>query len=381
MLDFDFTPEQELARQALRELLARVAPREYVRRCDAEHRPPREAFQALAAHGWLGVGWPEEYGGSGGDPIDVAIVLEECGRVHLDLALWVFRSLSHGGMAIMRDGTEEQKRWFLPRIARGEISMSIGLTEAQAGSDAAAIQTTAVRDGDDYVITGEKWFTSGFAISDYCLLTARTRRGGAKHEGLTNFLVDTRSPGITARRLETLGTWALGTYVVRYDAVRVPARNVLGPVDQGWRGLMHYLETERLCLSAARTGAAAAAFEEALAYAKLREQFGQPIGKFQAISHKLADMALMVDISRLLVYRFAWLLKHDRPRVKEAAMLKLYTAEAYKTIADWGVQILGGYGYTMESDMQRHYRDSKFGTIGGGTSEIQRNIIAKQLGL
>lgn len=381
MIDFSFTPEQELARQALRDLLREVAPPEYVRRCDLEHQPPWEAFRALAAHGWLGVGIPEAYGGSGGDPVDMAIVLEETGRVHLDLGLWVFRQLSHGGHAISHDGTDEQKRDFLPKVARGEIVMAFALTEPEAGSDAAALTTAAVRDGDDYVLNGQKWFTSGFDIADYCLVVARTDSSGPKQEGITNFLVDTKSPGITARRIPTLGTWALGTNSVLFENVRVPATRVLGAVGQGWRGVLSYLEVERLCLSAARTGAALAALDEALAYAKVREQFGQPIGRFQAVSHKLADMATGVDAAQLLVYRFAWLMRENRPRVKEAAMLKLFTAETYHQVADLGLQILGGYGYTMESDMQRHYRDSKLATIGGGTSEIQRNIIARQMGL
>ena len=380
-ISFEFTPEQELARATVRALLADVSDPAYVRRCDLEHRPPREAFDALARHGWLGVGIPPAYDGAGGGAIDVAILLEETGRVHLDLALWLFRNLSHGGAAIGRHGTEDQRRRYLPAIARGELSLAFALTEPEAGSDAAAVVTRAERSGDDYRITGQKWFTSGFTVADRCLVVARTSRGADKREGLTNFLVDTRSTGLSVTPIPTLGTWSLGTFAVHFEAVLVPASDVLGTVGGGWAELREYLEMERLCLSAARVGAAAAALDEAVAYARERRQFGRPIGSFQAVSHKLADMATAIDAARVLVYRLAWLIDQDRPRTSEAAMLKLFVGETYQRVAEMGVQILGGYGYTMEAPMARHYRDAKLGTIGAGTSEIQRNIIARGLGL
>jgi acyl-CoA dehydrogenase len=380
-ISFDLTPEQELARTTVRALLAEVADPDYVRRCDLGHLPPREAFDALARHGWLGVGIPEAFDGAGGGAIDVAILLEETGRAHLDLALWLFRNLAHGGSAIGRHGTDEQRRRYLPPIARGELSLAFALTEPEAGSDAAAIVTRAERDGDDYLITGQKWFTSGFTVADRCLVVARTSRGADKREGLTNFLVDTRSEGLTVTPIPTLGTWSLGTFAVHFDRVRVSASDVLGTVGGGWGELREYLEMERLCLSAARVGAAAAALDEAVAYARERRQFDRPIGSFQAVSHKLADMATAVDAARVLVYRFAWLMDEDRPRTSEAAMLKLFVGETYQRVAEMGVQVLGGYGYTMEAPMARHYRDAKLATIGAGTSEIQRNIIARGLGL
>src|SRR3974390_1071801 len=178
-----------------------------------------------------------------------------------------------------------------------------------------------------------------------------------------------------------MGHRAIGTTQVFYNDVKVPASAVLGQVDKGWQALDTYLWYERLCLSAARTGSAAAAFEYALEYAKTRKQFGQPIGKYQAVSHKLADMKVMLDISRMLVYRFAWLMSQGKATRNDAAILKLYTSEAYKAVSDMGLQILGGYGYCMEYPMQRFFRDSRLGVIGAGTSEIQRNIIARGLGL
>lgn len=380
-LDLALTPEQELARSTLRALLADVAPPEYVRDCDLGHRPPREAFAALARDGWLGIGIAPEHGGAGGGPIELAIALEEIGRAHLDLALWVFRNLSHGGAAIGRYGTHEQQAEHLPAIAHGERSVAFALTEPEAGSDAAAITTTAMPDGDGFRLRGQKWFTSGFAVADLVLVVARTDASGRKHEGITNFLVGARSPGITATPIDTLGTWSLGTSAVHFDDVRVPRSAVLGTVGNGWLELRTVLELERLCLSAARLGAAEAALDEAVRYARDRRQFGRPIGSFQAVAHTLADMAVRIEAARGLVYRLAWLMATDRPRTREAAITKLFVSETYQHVAQAGVQVLGGYGYSMEAPMARHYRDAKLGTIGGGTSEIQRGLIARELGL
>jgi len=380
-MDFAFTPEQDDLRAHLGSLLDQVCPAEYAERCDNEAQPPREAYEALGNRGWLGLIVPTEYGGGGGSPIELAILLEETGRRFEELAMWVFRTITYGGYAVMQHGTPEQRAAFLPRVARGDISVCFALTEPQSGSDAAALTTRARADGDGYVIDGRKIFTSGMDISDYCLLVTRTSTRAKKQHGITNFLVDTKLPGIEVRRVRTLGQRAIGTTEVAYVGVRVPATAVLGHVDQGWEAVDAYLLYERLCLSAARTGAASAAFEYALEYAKTRVQFGRPIGQFQAISHKLADMKMMLDISRMLVYRFAWLVSEGKATRHDAAVLKLYTGEAYKTVSDLGLQILGGYGYCMEYPLQRFFRDSRLAVIGGGTSEIQRNIIARGLGL
>ncbi len=380
-MDFGFSEEQERWREAVREFVRRECPAEYARACDREGRPPVTAFRALAKQGWLGVSIPEAAGGSGGDFVDLAILLEEVGRGCLDLALWVFRVVTYGGHAILRYGTPGQMARFVPAAARGDLSVAFALTEPDSGSDAASLKTAATRDGDAFVLRGQKMFTSGMDVSDVVLLAARTDPAAAKHGGISCFLVDCKTPGIEVQRLETLGHRAIATTVVFLEDVRVPADRLLGPLHGGWPVVTSTLELERLCLSAARTGAAGAAFDDALAYAKGRQQFGRPIGKFQAVAHKLADMQVMLDVSRTLVYRFAWFLGAGRVERRDAAVLKLYTAEAYKAIADHGMQILGGYGYIMDSDMQRHFRDSRLATIGGGTSEIQKNIIAQALGL
>lgn len=374
------TPEQEMLRQTLRDFCSREITREYVRECDTERRPPRDLYDKLAAQGWVGINIPTEYGGSGGGAIETAIVLEELGRAFLDLSFWVFRAVTWGGLAISR-GSEELMQEFLPKISDGSTTVCFALTEPDAGSDAAAISLTATQDGDDFILNGQKVFTSGFKASDVCVVATRTSSEGRKHHGITNFLVDTDAPGLTWTAIETLGHWPLGTAMLFFDDVRVPKSRMLGTLHDGWADLGEFLRYERLCLSAARTGAAKAALADSLAYAQEREQFGKPIAKFQAVSHRLADMQMKTEISEMLVYNYAAKLDAGTATVRDAAILKLYACEAYKEVADEGLQVLGGYGYTMEYDLQRHYRESRLGVIGAGTSDIQRNIIAKTMGI
>ena len=312
--------------------------------------------------------------------MEVAIVLEELGRAFLDLSFWVFRAITWGGLAISR-GSEELRREFLPKIADGSATVCFSLTEPDAGSDAAAISLTAIQDGDDFILNGQKVFTSGFKASDLDVVATRTSSEGRKHHGITNFLVDCNAPGLTWTAIETLGHWPLGTAMLFFDDVRVPKARMLGTLHEGWSDLGEFLRYERLCLSAARTGAAKAALADSLAYAQEREQFGQPISKFQAVGHRLAEMQMKTEISEMLVYNYAAKLDAGTATIRDAAILKLYACEAYKEVADEGLQVLGGYGYTMEYDLQRHYRESRLGVIGAGTSDIQRNIIAKTMGI
>src|SRR3974390_642990 len=227
-MDFSFTEHQEQLRRHIRDLLDKVCPPEYAARCDDESRPPREAYQALAKHGWFGVALPVEYGGTGGTAIDLAILLEETGRHFEELAMWLFRTLTWGGYAVAQHGTQEQKENLLPKVSRGEISVCFGLTEPQGGSDAAGLTTRATATDGGYVINGQKVFTSGMDLSDYCLLVTRTSAGDKKQHGITNFLVDTKLPGIEIRRIKTMGNRAIGTTQVFYNDVKVPASAVLG---------------------------------------------------------------------------------------------------------------------------------------------------------
>jgi acyl-CoA dehydrogenase len=380
-LDFGFTEQQKLMRQTLHELLAQVCPPEYAMHCDREGEAPMEAYRTLAQHGWVGASVPEAYGGMGGNAIDLALVLETVGMHYLDLATIIFRNVCYGCNAILSSGSEAQKRTIIPATVKGEAHFAFGLTEPDAGSDAAALITRADRDGDVFRISGTKNFTSGMPIATHILVATRTDNAGRKHEGITNFILPATRDGIQWKKLPLLGHRAMGTCEVHYDDVEAHEDEVLGAVGDGWRGLMAYITTERLCLSAARTGAAAAALQLALDYAKQRKQFGRPIGTFQAVSHMISEMHTLVDTARLQVYRFAWLVAQGKASRLEAATLKLYAGEAYKRVADLGVQVMGGYGYSGEFAMERHFRDARLATIGAGTSEVQRNIIARALGL
>ncbi|MES2183811.1 MAG: acyl-CoA dehydrogenase family protein [Pseudomonadota bacterium] len=379
---FGLTSEQEAMRDHVRALLDDVCTMEYAAQCDATLTPPREAFQALAQNGWLGLIAPEEYGGAGGTPTDLAILLEETGNHFEELGLWLFRNFTYGCYAILKHGTEEQKKRIVPGVVKGELSVCFALTEPDSGSDAAALRTRAVADGDDhFIINGRKQFTSGMDISDYVLLALRTSDQGKKQLGISTFLVDTKLPGIEVRKIPTLGQHAIGTTEVTYTNVRVPRTAVLGELDKGWSICEDTLRYERLCLSAARIGAARKAFEFALDYAKTRQQFGKTIGSFQVTQHKFADMKVMLDTSITMIYRYASLMEQGKAERADTAVIKYYIAECYKTISDVSLQILGGYGYCTEYPMQRFFRDSRLATIGGGTSEIQKNIIAATLGL
>jgi acyl-CoA dehydrogenase len=380
-MNFGLTSEQVALRDHVRVLLDDVCSMDYAARCDAEQKPPREAFDALARNGWLGLIAPEEYGGAAGSSTDLAVLLEETGYHFEELGLWLFRSFTFGCYAMLKHGSEEQKRRIVPGVVKGELSFAFALTEPDSGSDAAALRTRAVADGDDLVINGRKQYTSGMDIADYAIVALRTSDLGKKQLGISTILLDTSLPGIEVKRIATLGQRAIGTTEVTFTDVRVPRSAVLGEIDKGWAICEDTLRYERLCLSAARTGAARRAFDYALDYAKTRHQFGKPIGSFQVTQHKFADMKVMLDISQTMVRRYAWLMENNQAERADAAVLKYYTAETYKSVADTCLQILGGYGYCMEYPMQRFYRDARLATIGGGTSEIQKNIIASTLGL
>ena len=341
-MTIEITAEQVMFREAVQAFCKREITREYVRECDRERRPPREVYDKLGELGWLGINIPTEYGGGGGGAVEVAILLEELGTVFLALAFWVFRAVTWGGLAIGRDGQEEFKRDVLPRVADGSTTVCFSLTEPEAGSDAASISLSATEDGDDFVLNGQKVFTSGFKASDLDVVATRTATGEKKHHGITLFVVDCDAPGITWTAMETLGHWPLGTAHVFFDDVRVPKSRMLGTLHNGWADNGVYLRYERLCLSAARTGASKAAIADSVAYALEREQFGRPISKFQAVSHRLAEMQVKAEISEMLVYDYASKLDRDLATVRDAAILKLYACEAYKEIADMGLQGRGG---------------------------------------
>ncbi|RJQ25617.1 MAG: acyl-CoA dehydrogenase [Peptococcaceae bacterium] len=380
-MDFGFTEEQELLRQSIRSFLEKECPDEYVRKCDEEGLYPYELQEKMIKMGLFELPFPEKYGGTNGNVLDVVVVAEELGRKSYDIAVSYGLTI-FAGQNLLKHGTEEQKAFYLPKIINGEIRMSVSITEPDAGSDAAGMKTSAVPDGDHFVINGQKVFSTAAQVKNniimfYCL----TDLNVPAHKGMSAFMVDNKIPGLELRRLNTIGRKMLGTNELFCTDVRVPKDCLLGKLNEGWKVLLSGLEYERIFASAAYVGNAQTAVDEALAYALQRKQFGKEIGNFQAIAHMLADMQTEVDAARLLVYRAGWLHAQGKPCLKEVSMAKLYGSETFVKVANMGMQILGGYGYVMEYNMQRYFRDSRITTVSAGSSQMQRNIIARKMGL
>ncbi|RPJ62926.1 MAG: acyl-CoA dehydrogenase, partial [Dehalococcoidia bacterium] len=323
--------------------------------------------------------------GMGGSIIDYAVVCEEIARSGCwGLASYFNSVIMYGADMILHCGNEEQKQYYLPKLAKGELLFAYGITEPDSGSDAAAAKTMAVEQGDHFVLNGTKIFITLADKADYTITLARTDKDAPKHKGLSLFIVGTKSSGYTARPLKKMGGFTDTTCEVVYDNVIVPKTHVLGgpeAINFGWPLLLSTLETEHLEVAANSLGYAQAAFDDALAYAKERYAFGQPIGKFQAISHMLAEMAVDLNLARLSVYQLAWLRDAGKPCFKEACMSKLAATECWTNMAHRAMQIFGGYSLMYEYDIQRYLRDSYILLIGGGTRQIQKNMIAKALGL
>ncbi|MFL5049023.1 MAG: acyl-CoA dehydrogenase family protein [Xanthobacteraceae bacterium] len=373
--------EQVLLRDNVRKLMDRVATAEYVRRLDREQAYPYELYAAWVDAGLLRLPFPEAYGGLGGSVIDMAIVAEEISRKSADLYM-AFSGSTFCGLNILRKASEEQKRHWLPRLLAGDVRMAISISEPDAGSDVAAMRTSARRDGDHWIINGQKLWSSG-AGADKAVINVyvKTDPKAPARAGLSLFLVDNTTPGVKLTKLDMLGRRCTGTYEIFFEDARVPADRLIGGENKGWDCLLSGLQVERVCSAAGNCGAAQAAVDLALAYAKERKQFGRPIGSFQAIAHMLADMQTEVEAARSLMWRAAWMVASGQDALREISMAKLLSSETYAKVANLGMQILGAYGYTMEFDMQRHFRDSRASTIAAGTSQIQRNLIANLMGL
>jgi alkylation response protein AidB-like acyl-CoA dehydrogenase len=377
-VDFDLTSEQELVRDTVRTFAReRVAP--VAAELDLESRFPYELVGELAELGLMGLPIPEEYGGAGGDTLSYAIAIEELTRIDSSVAITVAAHTSLGTMPILLFGTEEQKRRWLPDLASGRRLAAFGLTEPGAGSDAGNARTTAELSDGSWVVNGSKIFitNAGTDITWGVTITARTGE-----DEISNIVVENGTPGYTiSAPMKKLGWRASDTRELAFDDVRVPEANLLGPRGQGFRQFLEILDGGRISVAAMGVGLAQGAYDLAVAYAKEREQFGKPIASFQAVQFKLADMATELDAGRWLVYRAAWLKDHGRPFALEAAMAKLYTGELSHRVANWALQIHGGYGYMEESAISRLYRDQKILEIGEGTNEVQRMVIARHLGL
>jgi isovaleryl-CoA dehydrogenase len=338
----------------------------------------RELYSKMAELGWLGVTIPEDYGGSGGTMLDACLFMEETSRGMAPIGGYATTLIVAG--ATKRFGTEEQKQRVLGGISKGSVE-AIAMTEPEAGSDVGSLSTQAVRSNGGFVINGQKVFISNAHLSDHVLVVARTTKGESKHEGLSMIFVPAGTEGMEMKPIDTMG--GRETNTVYFNDCEVPEEQLLGEVDQGWTQLMAGLNTERLILAATMLGIGQRAFDDALAYAKERRQFGRPIGSFQALQHRFADLATELEAARLMTWWVASLNDEDPDRMlpKEASMVKLFVTETVQRVTLEGMQMMGGYGYSSEYDMERLVRASLVSTIYGGTSEIQRGIIAKTLGL
>jgi alkylation response protein AidB-like acyl-CoA dehydrogenase len=377
-VQFALTDEQRLLRQSVREFAqAEIAP--HVREWDQAQQFPRELIGKMAELGLMGIQIPEQWGGAGMSAIDYCLCLEEIARVDPAVALSVAAHNGLGPAHIFMFGTDQQKtRWLVP-LAKGELLGAWALTEPGAGSDAAATRTTAVRDGSDWVLDGTKTFITNGASADVLVVMASTNRArGAK--GISAFVVERGAPGLRAGRKEDkLGMRASETTEVILESCRVPSDHLLGEQDAGFIGALQVLDAGRIGIAALAVGLAQGAFDSARQYASTRIQFGQPIASFQAIQWKLADMATRIDAARLLTWRAAFLKDRHQKTTLESAMAKLYSSEIAVRVADDAVQIHGGYGFVKDYPAEKFFRDVKLTTIGEGTSEIQRLVIARQL--
>lgn len=376
-MNFDLSEHHQILRQAVREFCERRV-RPNAKKWDAEERFPSEIVPELAELGLLGIRIPEAYGGSGMDMLSYAICVEECARIDGSLALTV---ASHNGLGtghILRFGTEQQKQTYLQAAATGKWLAAWALTEPGSGSDAAALRTTAVRDGNEWVINGTKMFITQGSVAGFCVVLARTNQAVAAQKGITAFIVPTDSVGYSAsKKLEKYGCRSSDTVEITLENVRVLDEQRLGEVDNGFIDTMRILDGGRVSIAAMALGLGRGALEMALRYAKEREAFGQPISEFQAIRWMLADARTALDAAELLTYRAAWLADQGRPFTLEASQAKLFASEAATKICNDSMQIHGGYGYTREFEIERHLRDVKLCEIGEGTSQVQRMVISK----
>jgi len=379
-LDFSYTSEQQMVERMARSFANEViAPN--AAELDAEARFPVEIVERMAELGFLGLPIPEEYGGSGLDSICYALAVEEIGRACASTGITLAAHVSLGCAPLYLFGTDEQKlKWLVP-AARGKLLAAFGLTEPEAGSDAGATRTTARLEDDHWVINGTKCFITNASRAGLVIVTARTDEG-AGTRGISCIIVPTDTPGFSvSKQYEKMGLRASDTVELSLEDCRVPASNLLGARGQGFKQFLQVLDGGRIGIAALSLGIARASLEAAVKYAGERVQFGRPIGRFQAIQFKLADIATRIELARTMTHKAAWLKDNKLPFTKEAAMAKLSASETAVEAALAAIQVHGGYGYMKEYPVERFLRDAKLMEIGEGTSEIQRLVIARQLGL
>jgi alkylation response protein AidB-like acyl-CoA dehydrogenase len=341
---------------------------------------PKHVFDQIAAMGWYGIGLQDEEWGSGG-ATELMVVSEELGRGSTDLVA-CFSLTSSGLRALMAHGTEDQKARLVPKIMEGSLRLSVAVTEPEAGSDAASLKTAARREGDAYLVRGQKTFCEAAGLPDTIVqLYVRTSADAKKHRGISMLLLDPTADGVTVSKLPTMGRRVTGVYEIFLDDAVIGAENLVGEENGGWRVLVEDLALERLIISAGFVGATFQVLEDTLTHVKERIQFGRPVGSFQGIAHPLVDLFTRAEATRLLVYHGAALCDAGKPYEKEASMAKIASAELYADVTRAAMQMHGGYAYITEHPLTMHYADAVIATVAGGPSQIQRNIVAKHLGL
>ncbi|MCM3079155.1 acyl-CoA dehydrogenase [Brevibacillus invocatus] len=378
-MNYDLTSEQKMLKKVMKEFADEVvAPGADER--DQTKQFPVHIFRQLADLNMMGLPFPEKYGGAGADAISFAIVVEELSRACGSTGITYSAHISLGGAPLHLFGTEDQKEKYLSKICSGESMGAFGLTEPNAGSDAGGTKTTAELQGDEWVINGSKCFITNASYASFLALTAVTEKEKGSR-GITAFIVPTDAPGFSVlANYDKLGLHSSNTTELVLENVRIPKENILGKQGEGFKQFLITLDGGRIGIGAMAVGIAQAAYEKALQYAKQRTAFGNTLSHFQAIQHKLADMAMQIELARNMVYKAAWLKENGRRFTKEAAMAKLYASEVAMSVTHQAIQIHGGYGYMREYQVERFFRDARLLEIGEGTSEILRNVIAREIG-
>jgi len=380
-VDFAINEEQRLTLDSVDRFMAEHLPPADIRRRDRDHDPPYHLLPLMGQMGLLAIPFPERFGGLAKDWTTVVLVQERLARLGLMAASLFTRTVSFGGMSLLTYGSPTQQQALIPELIAGRLLFALAVTEPQAGSDAAAIQTRAVKVDEGWRINGRKsWISDGHA-ANFIVTACRTGAPDSGKRGISMFLVPRSAPGLHMTELAKVGHNGMPSWDIGYDDVLVSDDALMGEPGRGMAQLQATLHYARAGQAASAIGQAQAAVDVALAHAKDRRQFGQPIGKFQAIQHMLVDMQTRVDLARLMLYRLAWLIDAKEPCRKEAAQAKLTAAETFQFVTDRGMQILASAGYAADSHMQRYWRDSRLYTFGEGSSEIQRNLIAREMGL
>ncbi len=377
-MDLAFTEEQEMLRKSARDFLANKCPKTLVREMEQDERGySPELWKEMAELGWLGLPFPEKYGGGGFNFLDLVVLVEEMGRACLPGPF--LSTVVLGGLSVLEWGTEEQKRQILPKICKGEAILTLALTEPCARYNAASIETSATLEGDDYIISGTKLFVPDAHIADWVICVTRTAETSDPEEGITLFIIDAKSPGISTVLLSTIA--GDKQCELTLEKVRVPQKNMLGERGGGWGMLQRIIEWAALAKCAEMVGGDQQVMEITTDYAKERIQFGRPIGSFQIIQHYLADMSIDVDSARVTLYKAAWKLSEGLPCTNEVSVAKGWISEAYRRVVTQAHQIHGAIGFTKDHDLELYFRRAKAGELFFGDADYHREIVAQQLGL